>query len=94
MDRVGGLGSSREAGVSLVAQQALDCVLLAVHGGKVQGRVLLPVDCQRVAAQVDHPLYGGVLVLHGGIHERSVASDRVTHVLQGVGAKLRVAAFL
>ena len=94
MDRVGGLGSSREAGVSLVAQQALDCVLLAVHGGKVQGRILLPVDRQWVAAQVDHPLYGGVLVLHGGIHERSVASDRVTHILQGVGAKLRVTAFL
>ena len=94
MDRVGGLWASREAGVRFVAQQALDRVLLAVHGGKVQGRVLLPVDRQWVAAQIDHSLYGGVLVLHGGIHERRVASDRVTHILQGVGAKLRVTAFL
>ena len=90
MYRVGGLGSSREAGVRLVAQQALDRVLLAIHGGKVQGRVLLPVDRQRVAAQVDHPLYGGVLVLHGGVHERSVASDGVAHVLQRAGAQLWV----
>ena len=72
----------------------LDCVLLAVHGGQVEGRVLLSVHSQRVTAQLDHPLDGGVLVLHGGIHERRVASDWVTYILQGVGAKLRVTAFL
>ena len=94
MGRVGGLGTSGDAGVRLVAQQTLDGVLLPVHGGKVEGRVLLSVHSQRVTAQLDHPLDGGVLVLHGGIHERRVASDRVTHILQGVGAELRVTAFL
>ena len=44
--------------------------------------------------QLDHPLYGGVLVLHGGVHERGVASDGVAHVLQGVGAQFRVRTFL
>ena len=44
--------------------------------------------------QLDHPLYGGVLVLHGGVHERSVASDGVAHVLQRVGAQLWVRTFL
>lgn len=44
--------------------------------------------------QLDHPLYGGMLVLHGGVHERSVTSDGVAHVLQGVGAQFRVRTFL
>ena len=60
----------------------------------MEGRVLLSVDSQGVTAQLDHPLYGGVLVLHGGVHERSVASDGVAHVLERVGALLWVRTFL
>ena len=60
----------------------------------MEGRVLLSVNSQGVTPQLDHPLYGGVLVLHGGVHERSVASDGVAHVLQRVGAQLWVRTFL
>ena len=44
--------------------------------------------------QLDHPLYGGMLVLHGGVHEGSVASDGVADVLQRVGTQLWVRTFL
>ena len=94
MSGVGGLGTSGCARVSLVAQQALDCVLLPVHGGQVQGRVLLSVHGQGVTAQLDHPLDGGVLVLHGGVHQGSVPSHRVTHVLEGTRALLGVRVLL
>ena len=90
MDRVGGMRPPRGAGISLVVEEALDGVLLAIHGGQVEGGVLLPVDRQGVAAQGHHPLYGGVLVLHGGVHERGVASDGVAYVLQRAGTQLRV----
>ena len=68
----------------------LDCVLLAVHGGEVEGRVLLSVHSQRVTAQLDHPLDGGVLVLHGGVHQGSVARHRVANVLKRGRSCVRV----
>ena len=88
----------------------LDCVLLAVHGGQVEGRVLLSVDSQGVTPSTSHvslvlttppdlpelyhPLDGGVLVLHGGVHEGRVAGDGVAHVFQRAGAQLWVRTFL
>ena len=92
--RVGGLGTSGDAGVRLVAQQTLDGVLLPVHGGKVEGRVLLSVDRERITAQLDHPLDGGVLVLHGGVHEGRVPGHGVTDVLERSGAQVWVRALL
>ena len=44
--------------------------------------------------KLDHPLDGGVLVLHGGVHERGVAGDGVAHVFQRVGAELWIRTFL
>ena len=72
----------------------LDCVLLAVHGGQVEGRVLLSVHSQRVTAQLDHPLDGGVFVLHGGVHEGRVPGHGVTDVLERSGAQVWVRALL
>ena len=54
MDRVGGLWPPRGAGISLVVEEALDGVLLAIHGGQVEGGVLLSVNSQGVAPTTSH----------------------------------------
>ena len=94
MHRVGGLRPSRSAGVRLVTQETLNSVLLAIHGGQMEGRVLLSVDRERITAQLDHPLDGGVLVLHGGVHEGRVPGHGVTDVLERPGAQVWVRALL
>ena len=60
----------------------------------MEGGVLLSVDGQGVAAQVDHPLDGGVLVLHSGVHEGSVASHGITHILERSRSQVRITALL
>ena len=59
--------TSQKIRIGFSLQQVLDCVLAGVHGGEVEGRVLLLVGLVYLGAQGNEPSDEFNLVLDGGV---------------------------